>query len=277
MKILPAATALTLALLHSAAHANSIRVSFPGPDGVTLTGFVFAPSSGGKHPAVVMMHGRGGAYSSRAKGEYGAATLSKRHKFWGETWAAQGYVAILVDDFGPRGYAAGFPRFSYKNRPEAVNEVTVRPRDAQAALAYLRTRVDVLGDRIGLQGWSNGGSAALASMAEANGAGEKGFRGALAFYPACRLKGQFDGGIKPGAPVRVFMGAADEEVSPKRCAAFVEKSRAAGGDVSIQLYPGASHGFDDPSVKRASIAANAAAARDATARAIAFFGAVLKP
>ena len=78
---------------------------------------------------------------------------------WGELWAAQGYVAILVDGFGPRGYPRGFPRFSYDERPEAVNEVMVRPLDAYGATRFLRTRDDVIADRIALQGWSNGGSA----------------------------------------------------------------------------------------------------------------------
>src|SRR6266702_170680 len=76
----------------------------------------------------------------------------------------RGYVAIMVDGFGPRGYPQGFPRFSYESRPAELNEVTIRPLDAYGALAYLRTRSDVLPDRIALQGWSNGGSAALSTM-----------------------------------------------------------------------------------------------------------------
>jgi hypothetical protein len=43
--------------------------------------------------------------------------------------------------------------------------VLVRPLDAYGALAYLRTRADIDATRIGLMGWSNGGSATLASMA----------------------------------------------------------------------------------------------------------------
>ena len=58
-------------------------------------------------PAVVMMHGRAGVYSSLAKGRYDASTLSKRHQQWGRIWAKQGYLAILVDGFGPRGYPSG--------------------------------------------------------------------------------------------------------------------------------------------------------------------------
>jgi dienelactone hydrolase len=141
------------------------RVTFPSQDGnTTLVGYLFVPRTQGRVPAVVMMHGRAGPYSSLANGIYDANTLSKRHKAWGELWATQGYVALLVDGFGPRGYPAGFPRHSYDSRPEELNEVTVRPLDVYGALAWLRTRADVDGARIALQGWSNGGSATLAAM-----------------------------------------------------------------------------------------------------------------
>jgi dienelactone hydrolase len=188
-------------------------------------------------PAVVMMHGRAGAYSSKAGGVFDASTLSQRHAMWGEFWAGTGYIAILVDGFGPRGHPQGFPRFSYEARPPELNEVTVRPLDAYGALAYLRARPDVLPDRIGLMGWSNGGSATLAALsADAPGivapTPATGFRAALAFYPACGLKGRFDGGYRPYAPVRVFHGTDDEEVSPRRCGSFVERSRALGGDIA---------------------------------------------
>ena len=266
------------------------RVTFRSLDDRTaLVGYVYAPRAEADHPAapapaVVMMHGRSGAYSSLSNGKYDAATISQRHQMWGELWAAQGYVAILVDGFGPRGYPHGFPQHSYDARPEAVNEVTVRPLDAYGALKYLRTRSDVIVDRIGLQGWSNGGSATLAAMAEvaADTPGavmrgpRLGFRAALAFYPACGLKGVFDECYLPYAPVRVLQGDADEEVSPKRCAAFVEKSRAHGGDIDIVFYPGATHDFDDPGARRQGLNANVAAKADALMRARAFFDAQVR-
>ena len=248
-----------------------------------LTGYLFKPQGphAAKMPAVVMMHGRAGAYSSAADGDYGASTLSRRHQQWGHLWAQQGYLAVLVDGFGPRGYPQGFPRFSYDSRPEALNEVTVRPLDAYGALAWLRRRDDVMADRIALQGWSNGGSAALATMASAGAPGTAarsaatGFRGALVFYPACGLKGQFEGGLVPYAPVRVFQGSADEEVSPRRCGELVDRSRARGGDIQITFYPGATHDFDDPGRDRRDVPANAAATEDAIPRAIAFFAGLL--
>ena len=223
-----------------------------------------------------MMHGRAGAYSSAANGKYDATTLSKRHQEWGHIWGQQGYLAILVDGFGPRGYPHGFPRFSYNSRPQELDEITVRPLDAYGALAYLRARGDIITDRVAIQGWSNGGSATLATMSRtAPGIGSptpsSGFRAGLVFYPACALKGQFNDGILPYAPVRVFQGSADEEVSPRRCAELVAKSRALGGDIEFHLYLDATHDFDDPSPAHQDNDANAVATLDVVHRAIEFF------
>ena len=252
------------------------RVEFPSADGKTrIVGYVFMPTMapGSRVPAVVMMHGRQGPYSTLAKDVFDGSTLSKRHQFWGRFWAERGYVAMLVDSFGPRGYARGFGRFSYDSRPQELNEVTVRPLDAYGALAYLRTRPDVVADRIGLQGWSNGGSATLAAMApDAPGIAQHtptaGFRAALAFYPACGLKNHFDTtGYRAYAPLRVFMGTADEEVSPQVCQNLLGQ---AAGDIKLRFYNGATHDFDDPGAKRQSVPANAAAYADAVKRAPAF-------
>jgi carboxymethylenebutenolidase len=256
-------------------------VQFPSADGTTtLTGFAYAPmgNSSDRAPAVVMMHGRAGPYSTNVKdrGPYNASTLSKRHQMWGESWSALGYVALLVDSFGPRGYPGGFGRHTINERPDAVNEVTVRPLDAYGALAYLRSRSDVAPDRIGLQGWSNGGSAALAAMASdvQRGPDPIGFRVALVFYAGCGLRGHFDAqGYRPYAPVLAFHGTADEETSPRLCQKFVERSRGLGGDIALKLYPGASHGFDDPGRQQAS--ANRTATADARASSEALFERVL--
>jgi len=260
------------------------RVTFPSADGQTmLIGYVFKPEGphAARTPAVVLMHGRAGPYSSLANGRYDATTLSQRHQKWGHLWAQQGYLAILVDGFQPRGFPQGFTHQSYEQRPESVNEVTVRPFDAYGALAYLRTRNDVVADRVALQGWSNGASATLSTMSSVTPALKSptpttGFRGAVAFYPGCGLKGKFKSGLIPYAPVRIFVGTADEEISPQECNDLVETSRAQRANITLKIYPGATHDFDDPGASRAEVPANAAATRDATAGAIEFFASVLK-
>jgi carboxymethylenebutenolidase len=251
-------------------------------DGKTrLVGYLWLPGGGGKHPAVVMMHGRHGAYSSLAHGVYDAKTLTKRHKMWGEFWAARGYVALHVDGFGPRGYPAGFAAGTYADRPEELNEVTIRPFDAYGALRYLRTRNDVAGDRIGLQGWSNGASATLSTMAR-NTPGmqdptvEAGFRAAIAFYPGCGLQDHYKKAYRTYAPVLLAIGTDDEEVSPKLCQALNETGQRDGDQIQFVLYSGAEHDFDDPGAKKQSVAANRKAKEDSMRRAEAFFARYLR-
>ena len=255
-------------------------VTFMSADGrSTLVGYLFRPArmNASRVPAVVMMHGRAGAYSSRANGVYDASTLSLRHKAWGHAWANAGYIALMVDGFGPRGYPQGFGRFSYDSRPAELNEVTVRPLDAAGALAWLRARSDVIADRIGLQGWSNGASTVLATMSPVAPvppalSSASGFRAALAFYPGCGLHDAFkDTPLHPTAPTLVLHGTADEEVSYKRCEELVQRSRAAGAPIEIKLYAGAAHNFDSPAGSVQKHDANAIATEEAVALSLRFF------
>lgn len=252
-------------------------------DNVELVGYLFLPKdTASPVPAIVLMHGRAGAYSSAAKGVYTAKTLSQRHRQWAEWWAGQGTAALIVDGFGPRGYPAGFGRHTYKDRPAELDETEARPQDAYAGLQYLRSRREIAGDRVGIMGWSNGGSTVLASMAvsapglEKIGGAAKGFRGGLALYPGCALKDKYKGGLVPYAPTRIYAAALDEEVSPKICSTLAERSKARGADLTLQIYPGAVHGFDDPGAARQANPANSAATRDVTAQALAFFAERLK-
>ena len=183
---------MTLGTIAQALAATPDTVYFMSGDGETrLVGYVYSPEGAGPHPAIVLLHGRAGAYSSLKRGMHTAEALSARHRMWGEFWAGRGYVALLVDSFAPRGYGDGFPKHSYSERPAAVSEQTVRPLDAYGALGYLRTRGDVAHDRIGVHGWSNGGMTVLSAIDRGR-AGSKGvettngFKAALAQYPSCR-------------------------------------------------------------------------------------------
>jgi carboxymethylenebutenolidase len=257
-------------------------VHFQSGDGATkLIGYLYRPEGRGPHPAIVLLHGRAGAYSSLAKGVYDAKTLSKRHKFWGEYWAERGYVTLLVDSFGPRGYWEGFPRGSYDERPSAVSEQTMRPLDAYGALAYLRSRKDVMADRVGLQGWSNGGMTTLVTMsAAAPGISaptpSTGFRAALAFYPGRGMEA-IKSKYTPYAPLHLFVGMADEEVSPKRCQRWEGEVKSRSNLIDLTAYDGAEHNFDDPSASKQRNPANEAATEDARTKAEDFFRKYLKP
>ena len=269
---------VTLLTIASACNLAAVprTVHFESADHKTnLVGYLFEPQSPGPHPAVVLLHGRAGPYSSLAKGVYSAETLSKRHKEWGEFWAARNYVALLVDSFGPRGYPAGFTKGSYDERPPEVSEQTVRPLDAYGALQYLRKQSGIVKDRIGVQGWSNGGMTVLVTMSDQSPglplpANEPGFRAAIAEYPG-RGMDAVKGAYHAYAPMLLMIAGDDEEVSPKRCEEFAKRARADGNDLKVIVYPGAAHNFDDPSKSKQSIPANHEATEDAMRQADAFF------
>lgn len=257
-------------------------VHFASGDGTTeLVGYLYKPADAGPHPAIVLLHGRSGLYSTLKRGTYTAESLTARHRMWGRYWASRGYAALLVDSFGPRGHPEGFPRNSYDERPAAVSERFVRPLDAYGALAHLRTRSDIAGDRIGVQGWSNGGMTVLSTLAvDAPGIGrnslDKGFRAGLAQYPSCRTQLR-EPDYRPYAPLLILAAENDDEVSPKVCDIFAELMRGRGHPVEFVLYEGAHHSYDDPGKTKQSHAPNGAAMKDSLSRAELFFARHLKP
>lgn len=280
-RILALAGSIFLALPVAAQQVTVEPVEFPSRDGKTdIKGYVFKTAgTAAEAPAVVMMHGRSGAYSGRASGKYGAETLSARHKAWGRLLARNGYVVVMVDDFGPVGYPGGFRAGTYKDRPAAVDEVANRPLHAYGALRYLQQQPDVDGDKVALLGWSNGGSATLAAMADDKPGDMRkiGFRAGVSIYPGCGLKNRFEKqGYRPYAPVQLFMGSADEEVSPASCEKLVARSRAKGGDITLTSFAGATHSYDTPIESRQSVKANADAKAATESAVLAFLARILK-
>ena len=100
------------------------------------------------------------------------------------------------------------------------------PLDAEGALAYLLSRRDVAPKQVYLQGWSNGASTTLNVMIR-QGKGP-GFRAALAFYPGCGKASLLAPLVASTAPIEMFLGASDEEVSPEICQHVADRSREAG-------------------------------------------------
>jgi carboxymethylenebutenolidase len=275
-----AAAALPWSLATQAADAPPETVYFPSGDGHTeLVGYLFKPQARGPYPAVVMLHGRGGPYSSNFNVNCGlvarettgsacnAGTLSLRHRMWGNYWSSRGYVALLPDSFGPRGKGHGFGRFTHDDPARAdVNEKTVRPLDAEGALSYLHRRPDIIAKRIMLQGWSNGGSTTLNVMYR-QGMQTSGYRAALAFYPGCGEQALLGPTLAVAVPIAMFLAADDEEVSPAICQHVAARSRDAGTRIDVVTYPGASHDFDEPSASRQAVPGNHDAMEDAMKRA----------
>ncbi|QJR13212.1 hypothetical protein DSM104443_04307 [Usitatibacter rugosus] len=208
-------------------------VTFPGP-GVTLAARLYRPAGDGPFPAIVLMHGCSGMW--RQDGQEPTAS----YVAWAEHWQAKGFVALLVDSFGPRGEKE---ICTQRNRP--ISPARDRPKDAYASLAWLAARKDVNAAHIHLQGWSNGAQTVLNTVKEdAPGRPAKGpeFRSAVAFYPGCAnlLKASY----RATVPLLIQAGGADDWTPAVHCEALLEQARGKGVPIEMDIYPGAHHAFD---------------------------------
>lgn len=230
-------------------------------------------------PAVVMLHGCGGAYTRQGE-------ASARFAMWGHLLAEHGYAALLVDSFGARGLRE-ICTTSLKKRPLKEAE---RVGDAYAALQYLRQLPGIDRQRIALMGWSNGAGVTLDAIRHKPHEVD-GFQAAVAFYPGCTTRNRKADSFMPYAPLQLFIGEADDWTPAEPCVALTKTAQAHGAPMRIVTYPATYHDFDNPALtgKRlrtdvpdgtnpgqgTTIAPNPQASADAQTRTLAFLQEVL--
>ncbi len=211
------------------------------------------PEGDGPFPAIVMLHDCSGL-GPRSSGAPGR---------WSALLAGQGYVVIIPDSFTPRGFPQGVCTAPFGPQTNTVNPVP-RAADALATLAFLRTLPYIDGKRIGVMGGSHGGTTTLAANIFNTGQ-PNGFAAAIAFYPGCggRL-GEWNvdrhpapgpvtgyiGTYRPAAPLLILIGEKDDWTPAADCKVMAERAQAAGYPVTIKIYPGAYHAFDNNSSPR---------------------------
>ena len=155
------------------------------------------------------------------------------------SWAAwlrgEGYVALAIDSFTPRG----IKNCAQGGQP-TMSEFA---KDAAGALAYLRSLPFVDPKRIGVVGWSYGGGAALIAARAASDwlfdPGPGGFRAAVAFYPNCSQIG-----ADTNIPLLLLLGAADDYMPPGYCVTVAQEIQGRKQPIEWMVYPGATHAFD---------------------------------
>ncbi len=262
------ARALSASLLAAAAAAEEVSLPTSTPQGgeERIPATLLKPAGSGPFPAVVIMHDCSGL-GPRSSGAPGR---------WARELVEHGYVVIMPDSFGTRGYPEGICTEASKGRLDV--RPSRRARDARAAFAFLRTQPYVNRERIGLMGGSHGGSSTLATL---NNPGN-GFVAGVALYPRCSLFPQ----LKNSAPLLILIGERDDWTPARDCQPF------AGGKVTVKVYPGVQHSFDSPRPERfiaervnpsaasgrgATTGGNIEAWRDSIREVEAFFERYLKP
>jgi dienelactone hydrolase len=245
-----------------------------------ISAVLIAPKGAGPFPAIVLAHGCDGYYRPNGK------TPSATYHWWGQKFAEEGYLVLLPDSFRPRGRSQ-----VCVNEPDkpTITPGRERARDVQAARAYLAGLPIVKADRIGLMGWSNGGSTVLSAISMgAPAKPETGnFRAAVAFYPGCFFQMK-DSTWAPAAPTLILIGLSDDWTPAPLCQSLVD--RLAGNPIPITMhsYPDTHHAFDAPNLPlrvrtgvntksgTATIGTNPASREDAILRTLAYFQAALK-
>ncbi|MFO1292586.1 MAG: dienelactone hydrolase family protein [Rubrivivax sp.] len=205
-------------------------------DAVQLPALWFAAPAAAAAPALVLLHGCGGLYDGRGR-------LAERYTELAAWLNARGVSALVLDSFTPRGER------SICTQKIGTRQVTQRERrrDALGALRWLAAQPGVDRARIGLLGWSNGGSTVLAgtNLRHAEVAAARAARPSLAvaFYPGCEA--ELERGYEPSAALLMLLGAADDWTPAAPCEALAGAADTAQAPApQFELYAGAYHGFD---------------------------------
>jgi dienelactone hydrolase len=192
---------------------------------VTLDAKLFLPAGSPRFPAVVIVPGSGGVNAQQIK--------------HAQYLTSAGIGALLLDPFGGRGIRDTIADQGQMTFAESAYDVL-------AAAKVLAAMAEIEPSRIGAIGYSRGGHAvAMAAMAPVASAvlGQGGHLAAVVpAYPWCGY--QF---LKPQSgltAVRFLVGANDDWVSPIQCQAQAAAMMQGSERVSIRLFAGAVHGFD---------------------------------
>jgi dienelactone hydrolase len=199
---------------------------------VTLAGELRLPNLGtGKVPVVVLDHGIAG--------------LTSNHDEWARVLNGWGIAAFIPDHLSGRGIAPMSP-------DDFMLSPLARMVDVYHALSRLSKEPRIDSERIALMGFSFGGLVTLLSSQERfhtrYGLPNVQFAAYIPVYANCAYRFQDDAKVA-ARPIRLFHGTGDNWCPAEQCRALVADMKKAGADVTLTEYPGASHAYDDQSLK----------------------------
>jgi dienelactone hydrolase len=217
--VIPSATPASLSAL--------LRHDAPS---VTVTGeLLLPPQARGPLPAMVLKHGSGGMSGP------GGDNVRR----WAAALNAWGIAALMVDSFAPRG-------LSETATDQGTLSSWADVADALAALKALGLDPRIDRTRIGVVGWSRGGTVALETALETVRksvvADDLKFAAHVVLYGAAVT--QFRDRATDRSAMLFLHGEADDYVPIEPIREFAAWAQSMGNPVSVVGYPGTYHDFD---------------------------------
>jgi dienelactone hydrolase len=217
---------------------------------------VSRPKTNSRAPVVLMLHGCGG--------------MRPFQEEIAEVAVGAGAAAVQIDSYAPRriGRAAALATVCTGMRLHGRE----RAGDLYAAVAWARRQPWADGERIVAIGWSHGGWTIMDALALRSGAEMARHTGlsGLADEPLEGLAGTMI--VYPYAGVGTYAGHRDWRLAPRSTAiiaerdyivgasrAALERQRARGAPLDIQMFEGATHAFEDASAEDPRVRYNAGA------------------
>lgn len=210
--------------------------------------YLARPPGAGPFPALVVIHEWWG--------------LNQQIKGMAEELAREGYVALAVDLY--RGRVTAEPMEAHELMRGLPEDRAIQ--DLKAAVAYLRSRSDVRGNKIGSIGWCMGGGYSLTLAIN-----QPDLAACVVYYGRLATNKGLLGQIS--APVLGIFGEEDRGIPPSAVRTFERDMKELDKETQIHMYPGAGHAFANP--ERPSY--RKAAADDAWKRTKAYLMKFLKP
>jgi len=224
-------------------------VTYPGPAGVELHGYLALPPGSGPYPAVLMIHEWWG--------------LNRDITLLADALAKEGFLVLAPDGF--RGSVATTPE-------QAMKQVTSTPPaqiagDLDAALSFLRSHPLADPQHVATLGFCFGGTQAMyQSTRQAN------LEATVIFYgPGPIASASALGSMGKSGPVLGIYGEQDPNIPADQVQAFENALKSRDINETITVYPGVGHAF-----VKSDTFQNGAAAQQAWKQMVAFLDGALK-
>ncbi|MBC7711201.1 MAG: dienelactone hydrolase family protein, partial [Rhizobacter sp.] len=191
--------------------------------------------------AAILLHGCGGLGAN--------GSLTARHKAAKDWLLERGIAVVLPESFTSRNVE----QICTERLQSRTIHQSDRVQDVIATRAWLNAQPGIDSKKIVLWGWSHGGSTVLSTVTHKPIFGDFSenvkFAEAIAFYPGCSAYANANSAQKISSPLTILMGEADDWTPAAPCAALTARLKNNDQNVSLTLYPGAFHDFDNPAGK----------------------------